>query len=363
MGTGKGGGSTNSDGGVGPFRSAGGTGDGWSPFSWGSGAGSGSSGSRGGRKGSPNGTKKRSLLYGPGVWGNGIIDAPEILLDLADGLRDATEFMRDKFAWIVDNTLGEMGIGGEFIGGFLKRGFDYALMGTIFGYGVWEEELSGLTGGFALVTDAMLNPHPASYERLGKMIRMMPDHFAHMSAGEWGSLAFDVAPALVSGGASLTRVAGRIGSRLSKMVVSRLQGSVLRTYGDALRKALGPARVSHPAEYERILSHTKALGVEVQFRRGIMVYEPALSSGAPGRLKIDPDLSIGALRHEYRHVVELHDRGFPSFRIMEDPVDFWGFEFRGYMEEIRLSRQIRDYDAGAQIVQEMRLRRQEILNH
>lgn len=55
------------------------------------------------------------------------------------------------------------------------------------------------------------------------------------------------------------------------------------------------------------------------------------------------------------------DLGHPGFRIMEDSDAFWRLEFRGYMEEIGVARQIRDYDAGRAILQEMRARRFEIL--
>lgn len=48
-------------------------------------------------------------------------------------------------------------------------------------------------------------------------------------------------------------------------------------------------------------------------------------------------------------------------RVIADSDLFWRLEYRGYMEEIKLAREIRDFDAGRFILQEMRARRQEIL--
>jgi hypothetical protein len=55
------------------------------------------------------------------------------------------------------------------------------------------------------------------------------------------------------------------------------------------------------------------------------------------------------------------DLGHPGLRVIADSDLFWRLEYRGYMEEIKLAREIRDYDAGRLILQEMRARRKEIL--
>ena len=110
------------------------------------------------------------------------------MLDAADFLRDATEFARRNFASLVDSTLGQMGTVGEFFAGASKTLFDYYLLATPFGFGVAEEKAGELGAGFWLVADAMLSPFPEDYQRLGQVVRAMPDYFAHMSAGEWGSL-------------------------------------------------------------------------------------------------------------------------------------------------------------------------------
>ncbi|MCG8346238.1 MAG: WXG100 family type VII secretion target [Chloroflexales bacterium] len=161
--------------------------------------------------------------------------------------------------------------------------------------------------------------------------------------------------------------AGRI-ARTSSGEVSLASGvakgvsaerGLLNTYGDALWEILGPGRVSHADEWTSTLSRAREMGVEVVDRPGTLAYEPMF--GAPGRLLLDPDASIGALRHEFRHVLDDADLGHPGFRIMADSEAFWRLEYRGYMEEIRLAREIRAYDAARNILQEMRARRREIL--
>lgn len=96
-------------------------------------------------------------------------------------------------------------------------------------------------------------------------------------------------------------------------------------------------------------------------RPGGLAYEPALSQGNPGRLLLDPDASIGAMRHEFRHVLDGQASGYQGFRLMMDSDQFWKLEYRGYMEEIKLARELKEFDTGRKVVQEMRTRRQEIL--
>lgn len=142
--------------------------------------------------------------------------------------------------------------------------------------------------------------------------------------------------------------------------VSRVSGSArLNTYGDALREKLGPAYLSHTEEYNIILNEAREMGVQVEYRVGTLAYD--MEYGRPGKLIIDPDASIGALRHEYRHMLDDFYLGHPGMRIIADSDEFWRLEFRGYLEELNLARQIRAYDAGRFIINEMRQRRMEIL--
>ena len=99
---------------------------------------------------------------------------------------------------------------------------------------------------------------------------------------------------------------------------------------DALRGPLGAARDSHAAEYESILSELESSGVEIEWRVGELAYSPA--PGGPGRMILDPDASIGALRHEYRHFCDVREAGFPGLQFYyRNPLEFARAEVRGYL--------------------------------
>jgi hypothetical protein len=81
-------------------------------------------------------------------------------------------------------------------------------------------------------------------------------------------------------------------------------------------------------------------------------------------LVLDPDASIGALRHEVRHFDDIAIGGYRDLGYYYRNLDeFWRLEFRGYMEEINLARQAREFGAGRQILEQMRARRLELLGH
>ncbi len=222
------------------------------------------------------GTSGKSIFYGPGD-GPGI-KGPEWLMDLTSTLRNVSNWVRDKIAWAADNTLGRMGAVGEFLSGFVKRGFDYVLMASPYGFAVLEEELTGAASMFSMGTDAIFNVDPSRYQRLGNMISQMPEAFMHMSKGEWGSFAFDVVVGLATGGegaieetaargmqrslaSSLKRSLIKAGDRLS---ISSLTRSETRI-GKAFSKLFGRSEsVISDAEsgIMRVRHHTSARGVD-----------------------------------------------------------------------------------------------------
>jgi len=129
---------------------------------------------------------------------------------------------------------------------------------------------------------------------------------------------------------------------------------------DLLRARLGPAEVSHADEYASILRQLREAEVDIDFRPGSLAYSP--TRGGPGRIILDPDASMGAVRHEFRHFLDIQEAGFPGMGpYLANPKEFWRLEFRGYMEEINLARQLRDFETGRKIVEQMRARRLELL--
>lgn len=140
------------------------------------------------------------------------------------------------------------------------------------------------------------------------------------------------------------------------------RGGTLYNYGDHLRDALGPGRISHPEEYAQMFRTAESIGVSVDVRAGsTLAYEPALRSGSPGRIILDPDASIGAIRHELRHALDDAAMGFPGFRAMADSRLFARMEIRGYLEEIGVAREIGRRDIANKIWGEMRMRYREIM--
>lgn len=90
-------------------------------------------------------------------------------------------------------------------------------------------------------------------------------------------------------------------------------------------------------------------GVEVSYRPGAMGYWAM--SGAPGRMLLDPDMSITALRHETRHFLDDKALDFPGMGYFFNNLDErWKFEFNAYMEEITFVRGIREFTVGRELV-------------
>jgi hypothetical protein len=69
------------------------------------------------------------------------------------------------------------------------------------------------------------------------------------------------------------------------------------------------------------------------------------------------------LRHESLHFEDIRAGGYKSFSdYYRNPEEFWRLEFRGYMEEINMAREAREFDAGRELIEQMRNRRMDLLN-
>jgi len=123
---------------------------------------------------------------------------------------------------------------------------------------------------------------------------------------------------------------------------------------------LGSARLSHPEEYAQIINELKAAGVEIDYRAGSLAYSPA--KGGPGKMVLDPDASIGALRHEYQHFLDIQAAEFPGLgAYYNDLPEFARVEVRGYLREIATARQTGNADLVPKIAEQMRARVKEVL--
>jgi hypothetical protein len=68
------------------------------------------------------------------------------------------------------------------------------------------------------------------------------------------------------------------------------------------------------------------------------------------------------LRHEYRHFCDIRDAGYPGLsHYLRNVKEFAKLEVRGYLEEIRIARQIGDNRLETAIVEQMKQRVSELL--
>jgi hypothetical protein len=93
-------------------------------------------------------------------------------------------------------------------------------------------------------------------------------------------------------------------------------------------------------------------GVEIDFRQGQCAYSPA--KGEPGRFILDPDASLGALRHEFRHFLDVRDAGYLGLAYYYTHLDeFVRLEKRAYREEILIARALGEQRLVRQILVQM----------
>lgn len=131
------------------------------------------------------------------------------------------------------------------------------------------------------------------------------------------------------------------------------------TTEDPAREKYGAAKDTHPQEYARILKTLREAGVEIDQSRPMLAYSPA--KNRPGRFILDPDASISAVRHEYKHFLDDRKAGYPGLKFYrQDNERFWRMEFWAYAEELKFAHGQKDYDMMRKIVKLMRERKSEI---
>ncbi|BCY06310.1 WXG100 family type VII secretion target [Actinoplanes sp. L3-i22] len=112
----------------------------------------------------------------------------------------------------------------------------------------------------------------------------------------------------------------------------------------------GPARQTHPGEWDDAVREAEAAGVEITFRSGGLAYGPSPSPGRPGVLILDPDASYGALLHEMQHMRDDQAAGWAGMRgWFEDPHVRYANEVHAYEQEIRYAESIGDQDSVSKL--------------
>jgi len=126
-------------------------------------------------------------------------------------------------------------------------------------------------------------------------------------------------------------------------------------------KRYGAGKLSHPVEWEKMLFEMETNGVEIEFQENVFAYEPNIKGKAAGKLVIDRNSSISALRHEHQHFLEDRANDYPGIAFyLSDYKQFWGGEFRAYLVELKFAKENKDVDLARKIIQDMKRRRQEI---
>lgn len=133
------------------------------------------------------------------------------------------------------------------------------------------------------------------------------------------------------------------------------RAATFNTKSDPIRDHWGAGVDSHPEEVKKILDSWDAKGVKYTYRDSDMAYMPGLSAGEKGQVVIDPGASIGAWRHENRHVLDDEANGWPGFRYYDTTAKMIRYEHRGYAEEIAIANEIGSKELKKRI---MRLRRE-----
>ncbi|BBH66677.1 hypothetical protein ACTI_33620 [Actinoplanes sp. OR16] len=112
----------------------------------------------------------------------------------------------------------------------------------------------------------------------------------------------------------------------------------------------GPARQTHPEQWDAAIREAEEAGVEVIFRSGGLAYGPSPAPGRPGEMILDPDASYGALLHEMQHLRDDRDVGWAGMRgWFTDPEVRYAGEARAYDREIRYAESIGDHDSVAKL--------------
>ena len=130
---------------------------------------------------------------------------------------------------------------------------------------------------------------------------------------------------------------------------------------DPVADLLGPGRLSHTEEWNATIKMLEEEGVEVIHRENTMAYGPATSPGKPGQLIIDEEASISALRHEAQHYADDKAGGFIGMRQLYDPDLRWQMEYNAYMKEVKMMREMREYETARKLLENARVEKSRII--
>jgi hypothetical protein len=146
---------------------------------------------------------------------------------------------------------------------------------------------------------------------------------------------------VISAGDNLLRIMVQMRFALPERLLRRI--AFLKVDADPVRKLIGRATDTHPAEVEAMKQAIKDAGGVVADRPGAMSYSP-LREGQPGVISIDPNASYSAWLHEYQHFVDDMASNWQGYNFLhkQQHVHRWAWESRAYQKEIDFVRGLRD---------------------
>lgn len=135
----------------------------------------------------------------------------------------------------------------------------------------------------------------------------------------------------------------------------------IEIYGDHLREMLGAALKNNQEEVKTIVSDIKRLGGSIVLLENNTKMVCNIRKDEPGVIEVDENISIGGLRHEYRHFLDDVENGCPGLAYyLKDKDAFFEYELHGYEEELAIARKSGYIEIEKKIVNEIEKRRKEI---
>lgn len=160
-------------------------------------------------------------------------------------------------------------------------------------------------------------------------------------------LALDAAGLALSGAPAVGMMRG------AGKVVPNNNSLRFNSQADPLLDSMGPAQLSHPAEYKAILNDLEVNNVSIKYGDDSIAFSPNTAGGSLGNEILLPnEFSISALRHEYGHFLDHQALGSPRYiEYFKKPELILSTERRQYLGEIRTAREIGDTSARRTLIE------------
>jgi hypothetical protein len=112
------------------------------------------------------------------------------------------------------------------------------------------------------------------------------------------------------------------------------------------------------------LKAIESKGGRVSFREGQNGFAPDATPGRAGQVILDPDASVGALRHEYQHFLDDEAAGRPGLSYYLGNLKArWRLERRAYMLELAIAKRLGDRRVRKQLIENALEEKRAIYGH